>query len=51
MDRLSRLAVIVIAAVLVIFLIMVLAGYPIHMKLDKSKPGGHHGVKHSQPAP
>jgi hypothetical protein len=50
-DRLYRWAVVVIAAVLVIFLILVLAGYPLHMKIDKSKTGGHHGVKHSQPAP
>ena len=51
-DRLYRWAVVVIAVVLVIFLILVLAGYPLHMKIEKSKPGGgHHGVKHSQPAP
>ncbi len=41
-DRLYRLAIVVIAAVLVIMLLLFLAGFPVHMKIEKDKGGGGH---------
>jgi hypothetical protein len=53
-DPVARISLVIIAAVLVIFLIMALTGFPFHVKVDKNKGGGggggHHGPKVSQPA-
>lgn len=52
-DPVARIALVIIAAVLVIFLILGLGGYPFHVRVDKDRGGkgggGHQGpmVTHS----
>jgi len=43
----ARIALVVIAVILVIFLILALTGFPFHVKVDKGGKagGGHHGPK------
>jgi len=45
----ARIALVIIAAVLVIFLILGLVGYPFHVKVNKDRGGkgggGHQGPK------
>jgi hypothetical protein len=47
-DPVSRISLVIIAAVLVIFLILALAGFPFHVKVDKGG-GGKGGGRHNGP--
>lgn len=53
-DPVARISLVIIAAVLVIFLILALVGFPFHVKVDRNKGGrgggGHKGPKVTQSA-
>jgi hypothetical protein len=51
-DPVARIALVIIAAILVIFLILALTGFPFHVKVEKGgkSGGGHRGSKVTQSA-